>query len=127
MADDDHEVKGHIDNEYNKIQFKNIPVPVDESYSHINQIKSIEHEDYDYIKGMTVLDSQTYSNGHPPGIQCTDNDTIHDADADQDSVMQTSEDSSMTYDHLGQTGKRHAPITDDQDTYYSHVPSKFNG
>ena len=129
MADDDryNEVEGDIDNEYNKIQFKNTPIPVDESYGHINQITSIEHEDYDHIKGMTVVDSQTYSNGHPPGIQCTDNDTFHAKNADQDSVKQTSEDSFMAYDHLGQADKRQAPITDDQETDYSHVPSTFNG
>ena len=128
VADDEryNEPTSEIDNEYNKIQFKSTPIPVDENYGHINQTNNTEHLDYDHIKGIKVTEFTPYSNGYAQGIQYTVNGTINKKATDHDIIKENSDDVSMTYDHLGQTDKRQTQVTDDQDANYSQIFPRSN-
>ena len=122
------ELKGDIDDEYNKINFKGNSIPFDENYGHINQRGCTENEDYDHIKGMAEVNSHTYSNVNQQGKKFQETAEICIGEnADHGSAKQTSEDSSNTYDHLCQPDESRAQINDDQNTNYSHFTSKLNG
>ena len=122
------ELECDIDDEYNKINFKGTSIPFDENYGHINQRSCPGNEDYDHIKGMTEINVQTYSNVQQQGKKIKETDEICIGEnADYGSTKQTSEDSSNTYDHLGQPDDSRTPMTDDQGTNYSHFTSTLNG
>ena len=121
VADD--EYNNSVNNEYNKIQFKSTPIPIDENYSHITQSNSIGNQEYDHIKGKKVIESKPYANDY--GLQFTENDAFNKMKGDHDVVQQNS-DIAMAYDHLGHTDKQQTQETDDQDADYSHISPKSN-
>ena len=119
------EMKCEIDDEYNRVNFTNSPIPFDDNYGHINATNNIVN-DYDHIKGMQLTDTQSYSK------ICQQRTLPKDADetnttlnAHPNDRNKSSDKCSATYDHLGQTNEYGKP-NDDQDNEYSHIHSGSN-